>query len=109
MIRTFIVVEIPDDIKRELGKLQSDLRSLRCDISWTKADNIHLTVKFLGDLGEEQIKSACTATKAAVQNAAPFTMRLNGIGVFPNPRNARVLWAGLDGEIAPLSSLHEKI
>lgn len=99
MIRTFIAIEIPNSIKTTLTAMQHDLQRAAADVSWTKPENFHLTLRFLGEVEErriEEVKDVCDKAAAAFR---PFMLRLNNAGVFPNFRQPRVLWAGLAGEI----------
>lgn len=98
-MRTFIAIEIPPEVKTALAALQDELRHAGAEVSWTKPDNIHLTLKFLGEVEAQRIvtiEQACAATAA---ECAPFELRLAGTGVFPDARRPRVLWAGLDGDV----------
>ena len=98
-MRTFIAIEIPSDVRSALAALQTELRLVGADVSWTKPENIHLTLKFLGEVDEGRIgdvEKVCVASAAEFQ---PFTLSLNDTGVFPNARQPRILWAGLAGEI----------
>jgi RNA 2',3'-cyclic 3'-phosphodiesterase len=75
------------------------LRRAGADVSWTKPENIHLTLRFLGEVDERRIgevEKVCVSSAAEFQ---PFTLSLGGAGVFPNARQPRVLWAGVRGEI----------
>ncbi|MGH9849358.1 MAG: RNA 2',3'-cyclic phosphodiesterase [Blastocatellia bacterium] len=97
-MRTFIAIEIPAEIKTALSRLQTELRRAGAEVSWTKPENIHLTLKFLGEIEEtlvSEIERACVDVAAEFQ---PFTLDLDSTGVFPNARQPRVLWAGLAGE-----------
>ena len=97
-MRTFIAIEIPNEIKTWLAALQDDLRRAEADVSWTRPENIHLTLKFLGEIADRQsdeIAAICADTAAQFQ---PFRLTLSAPGAFPNWRQPRVLWAGLDGE-----------
>src|SRR6185369_14737661 len=108
-IRLFIAIEIPDPIKAELTKLQNLLRRAQADISWTKPENIHLTLHFLGEVEEgrlEILKQRCAVSAAEF---APFMMTLDGAGVFPDFRRPRVLWAGLSGELEIATQLQKQI
>lgn len=108
-MRLFIAIEIPDAIKAELTKLQTELRRAGADVGWTKPENIHLTLRFLGEVGEWQLddlKRLCTETAAEFQ---PFTLRLKDTGYFPNFRQPRVLWVGLAGEIGTAEELQERL
>jgi len=98
-MRTFIAIEIPSEVKSALAALQDDLRRAGADVSWTRPENIHLTLRFLGEVDERRIvevEKVCVASAAELQ---PFTLSLNDTGVFPNARRPRVLWAGLAGAI----------
>src|SRR5262245_15518533 len=98
-MRTFIAIEIPAEIRSALAALQTDLRRAGADVSWTKPENVHLTLKFLGEVDESRIGEI---EKVCVSSAAEFklfTLSLKDTGVFPNLRQPRVLWAGLAGDI----------
>ena len=108
-MRTFIAIEIPAEIKTALSGLQIELRRAGADVSWTKPESIHLTLKFLGEIEEKlvnEIEMACVETAAEFQ---PFTLDLNGAGVFPNVRQPRVLWAGLSGEIEKAVEIQRRL
>lgn len=94
-MRTFIAIELPEEIKRAIAALQDDLRLAQADVSWTKPENIHLTLKFLGEIEEglvSQIAQACVET---AERFTSFTLSINQAGAFPNARQPRVLWVGL--------------
>jgi 2'-5' RNA ligase len=108
-MRTFIAIEIPAEIKTALSRLQTELRRASAEVSWTKPENIHLTLKFLGEIEPRlvnEIERACVETIAEFQ---PFTLDLNGAGVFPNARQPRVLWAGLSGEIEKAVEIQRRL
>src|SRR5882762_3420036 len=96
MIRTFVAIELPEQIKTALGEIQNDLRRTAADVSWTKPANIHLTIKFLGDLDEARIELLRKITSESVQTARPLELVTDNIGFFPNQKRARVIWVGLD-------------
>jgi 2'-5' RNA ligase len=108
-MRTFIAIEIPAEIKTALTRLQTELRRAGADVSWTRPENIHLTLKFLGEIEERlvnEIQKTCIETAAEFQ---PFTLDLNNTGVFPNVRQPRVLWAGLSGEIEKALEIQRRL
>ncbi len=98
-MRTFITIEIPEQIKTALASLQNHLRQAKADINWTKPENLHLTLIFLGEIEESRLAEIARACSDAATGVRSFTLRLSGSGVFPNVRQPRVLWAGLVGEI----------
>ncbi len=108
-MRTFIAIEIPEEIKTVLAALQNKLRRAAATVSWTKPENIHLTLKFLGEIEEQklgQIESACLAAAA---ETASFTLNISDAGAFPDHKQPRVIWVGLGGETASLTDLQSRL
>jgi len=109
-IRTFIAIELPEEIKKELGVIQSKLdTSSKEYIKWVNTDGIHLTLKFLGNITEDRIKEIAQAMTNSVQGVRPFNLCLEGLGVFPNPNRTQVAWVGLTGELDKLSTLQKQL
>jgi RNA 2',3'-cyclic 3'-phosphodiesterase len=104
-MRLFIAVELPPEIRSALGDLQRDLKSSAGNARWVAPDSIHVTLKFLGEVVEEQIKDIDHAL--AGLSWKPFTLTVRGLGFFPGARSPRVLWAGL--EAPTLAALAEQI
>jgi len=94
-IRTFIAVELSQEIQDRLGQLQSDFKVSMPDVRWTKYSNIHLTLKFLGDVPLSKIDKIGEALREVAVQFPAFTMSLAGIGAFPNSRKPRIVWAGV--------------
>lgn len=108
-IRTFICIEIPDSIKERIAILQQTLRQQNAKISWVKPSNIHLTVKFLGDVGASRIQSACSAVERAASVSRSFEIEVGGAGCFPSKKSPRVFWVGLTAVPSVLTQLHALI
>jgi 2'-5' RNA ligase len=104
-MRLFIAIEIPDEIKKEMIKVQEQLRKANIDASWTRAEGMHLTLKFLGEVPEQKITEIVSGLQTAAEGIGQLRLEVKGVGTFPNPRNARVVWIGLSGEIGKLSKL----
>lgn len=104
-MRLFIAVVPSEKQKEELHRMQLRLESSLDGVKWVRPAAQHLTLKFLGRQ-EENLLAAITGS---MQNAAralePFTLQFEGIGVFPSPRRARVLWAGVAAGAAELKAL----
>lgn len=94
-IRTFIAVELPREIQDKLGQLQTDFKASMPDVRWTKHGNIHLTLKFLGDVPLSKIDKIGEALREVAVRFSSFTMSLAGIGAFPNSRKPRIVWVGV--------------
>lgn len=110
MIRAFIAIALPDDLKARLGEVSRRLKSLGLVGSFPKPESIHLTLKFLGDVSEADINRIDDAMREAASGAQPFQATVGGLGTFPNPSNPRVVWVGVEeGEwLAPLQAAVEK-
>ena len=109
-IRAFIAIELSDEIKKELARIQSCLNTpVQEYVKWVDPDGIHLTLKFLGDIAEERTKDIADAMTSSVQGVQPFNLSLKGLGVFPDPNRTQVAWAGLTGELDILLKLYKQL
>lgn len=108
-IRAFIAIEIPAEIRTKISELQNSLKAYGGRVSWTKPDNIHLTLKFLGDTEEKIIDEIAAGLQQAVQNTPCFTITVQGTGAFPNFKRPRVIWIGAKSEGDQLQKLASQI
>jgi 2'-5' RNA ligase len=104
-MRSFIAIEIPDEIKKEMVKVQAQLGKADVDASWPRAEGMHLTLKFLGEVPEKKITEIVSGLQTAAEGIGQFRLEVKGVGTFPNPQNARVVWIGLSGDIGKLTKL----
>jgi 2'-5' RNA ligase len=104
-IRVFIAIELPDSLKSQLEQVQQELKSLRLKARWVRVENIHLTLKFLGDIDAGDIDDIGGAMAGAAADSAPLALKIGGIGFFPGIKRPRVVWVGLGGEIRNLLNL----
>ncbi|MCL5428633.1 MAG: RNA 2',3'-cyclic phosphodiesterase [Chloroflexi bacterium] len=104
-IRAFIALEMPDPVRRALDEISFQLRKelSGAPLRWVPVGNMHLTLKFLGDISRDQVPAITQILESESTRFAPMKLNINGLGAFPNPQRARVLWAGLN---AP-DDLHE--
>ena len=107
-MRTFIAVPLPIECARMLAEMQTALRRFSADIRWTAVPSIHLTLKFLGEI-DPAILPRLSGALRALPPAAPFTLRLEGMGAFPNLVRPRVIWCGLEGDRPALLQLQERV
>ena len=94
MIRTFIAVDVNPETRAALSGDIASLRNANPRINWSNADNLHLTLKFLGDVKESDLDELFSALDDALSGFAPFVIEVGGIGVFPHWRAPRIVWAG---------------
>lgn len=104
-VRTFISIPVPNTAGLE--PLVRDLKTVR-GVKVSPVKNIHITLKFLGDVPEERLEEVDAIVKDAVRGVKPGRITVKGFGAFPNTRNPRVLWAGLDTDL-PLAEISERI
>lgn len=110
-IRAFIAIEVPDEVGKTLEDAKRILASklLRGGIRWVKVSNIHLTLRFLGNVGQDSLPAIYDGLDDVAGRIAPFSLNLDVLGCFPNPRRPRVVWVGMVGDTEQLSSLHRSI
>ena len=109
-MRLFIAIEIPEEIKAGLTEAQRGLKSSGIvDASWTRPEGIHLTLKFLGEVLESKVPDLTNGLRRAAEGIGPFRLEVGGIGTFPGPKNARVVWVGLSGDTERLSRLQAAV
>jgi len=109
-IRSFIAIELPDELKLGLTQLQTRLKAdNQPRIKWVNPNGMHLTLKFLGNIDPTMIDPITEAMTNAAQKIPPFTLDIQQLGVFPSLKRVQVVWLGLGGEIDRLSQLHQFI
>jgi 2'-5' RNA ligase len=111
-MRCFIAININEQIRKALAKLQNDLQSKvdikRSDAKWVNPETIHLTLKFLGEIKDEQIVDVCNITGDVAGRHKSFGLDIESVGHFGG-RSARVLWVGTGQNSDKLLQLQEDI
>jgi RNA 2',3'-cyclic 3'-phosphodiesterase len=109
-IRTFIAVELSEEVKSTLSLLQDKLKSgSHAPVRWTDPGGTHLTLQFLGYIDSGLTGRITSAMVEAASGIHPFHLNVSGMGVFPDPRRVRVIWVGLTGDLETLASLQKRI
>jgi len=108
-LRTFIAIEIPDNIRQQIVALQTELKTLGGKITWVRPENLHLTLKFLGDTDEDIIETIIEKLSDIISGFAEFEITSKGVGVFPNWKRARIIWLGTSGADEILKKLVQQI
>jgi 2'-5' RNA ligase len=97
LLRAFIAIEIPQEIKKQIDGQTAELRRrVGRSVRWVTPENVHLTLKFLGDISSNNIDFLAQALKTEVGQYLPFEVCAEGLGAFPNLRRPRVIWIGLN-------------
>ena len=108
-MRTFVGIELPDKMKRNLLALQSQLKQHGVHGSWKSAENFHITLEFLGDLEPDAVPMITDTLSKVARNQKPFSLTIGGLGAFPSFKRPHTLWAAVGDGSNELCSLREKI
>ncbi|MFH0839145.1 MAG: RNA 2',3'-cyclic phosphodiesterase [Candidatus Omnitrophota bacterium] len=112
-IRTFIAIELTKELQEELKDLQQELKKSNIDATWVRPENIHLTLKFLGNITTPRIEQIGSILEDTAKQRKAFYVGLSGIGAFPKLEYPRVVWVGINEgkqETAELAkSLEDKL
>ena len=110
-IRSFIAIDLSEEARTELARLQSRLKEASPPkaIRWTDPKNVHLTLHFLGDLAEDQLENVSRTVSDAAAPHTPFSLSLSSLGCFPSLRRARIVWVGITGDTDRLVALQSDL
>ncbi|MFH0965655.1 MAG: RNA 2',3'-cyclic phosphodiesterase [Planctomycetota bacterium] len=109
ILRTFVGVALPDDMRLALTGAIRRLSSADVKLRCTRPENLHVTLKFLGDTPEEEIVEVCRLVRDAAAGVEPFSAEIAGLGSFPPGGRPRVLWAGARTGAEGLRALYERL
>jgi len=110
-LRLFLAMSMPEAIRNEVIRLQREMQRLvsRDAVRWTKPEQFHLTLRFLGDVAVERIAALQEAINTACTGVPVLRLRAQGVGFFPNARSPRVIWVGVSDVDVRLVELQKKI
>ena len=94
-MRCFLAIELPEETRDRLADLQDRLSHLGRSVRWTRPGHVHLTVKFFGDVPDQDVPAICDLAATITQPFEPFELSVRGTGCFPPHGPARIIWAGL--------------
>jgi len=106
-VRLFIAIEIPQSVRSTLGSLLKDFSAIAPQVKWVRAENLHVTLKFLGETQSAKLGPLQNAL-STVRSADPVNLEFRGLGFFPHEKRPRVFWAGMEAS-ANLKTLAEEI
>ena len=111
MIRSFVAIELSDSIRHGLLGVVEQMRHRvpRDSVRWTNVSGIHLTLKFLGDVGEDDLPRIKDILSQVGQRHDHFTLAVGGVGCFPNAKRPRVVWVGVDEQTGHLTALQRDV
>lgn len=91
-MRSFIAINLDDSLRSEIDRATVGLRSGKWDVKWVSVANLHITLKFLGEISEDALQGMGETLSSIASQHESFALKLKGVGVFPDKRRPRVIW-----------------
>ncbi len=107
-MRLFVAVRLPGEIRERLALVQDRLRHAQADVSWVRAESLHITLKFLDEVETKRLEPIRHALAEAARGVSPFSMEVAGLGTFGGG-TPRVVWVGVREGSAPLAALASRV
>lgn len=107
-LRLFIAIDIPEPLKKKLTSLQQTIFA-DTNVKWVEQQNLHLTLKFLGDTPSDRCPDIIQAIQQTGAEFSPFELKLKGVGTFPAKGSPKVVWIGIGAEKSELIALQQKL
>lgn len=108
-VRTFLAVDISSNQHKLVSKLIDQFAETSDNFKWTRPDNLHITLNFLGELPEVELNSVCKVAERALADAPSFDLTLHGVGAFPEVSRPRVVWAGIQTGAEEMKAIQKRL
>lgn len=95
-VRLFYGIFVPEHLREIMCQAQDGLRKGQCHVKWVERENLHITLRFIGDVPREQVSEYVEAGRRAARRCEPFEADIVGVGAFPHPGRPKVLWTGVN-------------
>lgn len=109
MVRAFIAIEISDKTKGNLRNIIAKLMEVKADVKWVSPLNLHITLKFLGNIKYDEIAKISDIIKESSSDIGPFNLYIEGLGAFPDLKRPRTIFVNIKDEHNNLSILYSKL
>jgi 2'-5' RNA ligase len=109
MIRAFLALDLPENLKPGLALYQQELKKSGADVRWVAVNNIHLTLKFFGNVPDVDVEALARAAQEVAAPQAPFQLKVTAAGAFPTINAPRVVWLGLEGDLVALARFYRQL
>ena len=103
--RLFFALEIPSETRKNAVSLVESFNIPQSQVRWVRGENLHITLKFLGDVADDQVPAISDAARGVAQKFEPIDIEVAGMGLFPNHEKPQIVWLGAEGETDTLASL----
>jgi 2'-5' RNA ligase len=107
-VRAFLAIDLDDDLKPKIHKIIKEFKGIDTKIKYVELQNLHLTLKFFGDIDTNGLEVLEKAISNVVAEFNPFNIKIRGCGAFPNTNHIKVIWVGIDGDEI-IKDLHDKL
>ncbi|ASJ15771.1 2'-5' RNA ligase [Thermococcus chitonophagus] len=97
-MRAFIAIDVSEEVRDAIVKAQDFIGTKEAKIKFVERENLHITLKFLGEITQEQAEEIKKVLAEIAKRHRKHEVRVKGIGVFPNPNYVRVIWAGVEND-----------
>jgi len=108
-VRTFVAIEISPEVRTRAQKLITQLQAVDAKVRWVDPAQLHLTLKFLGEIDLLEVPKICAAVTEVAAAVPPFSVRVNSAGAFPDLLRPRTVWLGIEDETEELAALHNQM
>jgi RNA 2',3'-cyclic 3'-phosphodiesterase len=109
VIRAFVAVEINDEVRESLGRLQDNLKKAGAKVGWVSPQNVHLTLVFLGDVFRAKIDPLGVALDGVAEDFKPFSYEAAETGFFGSAKSPRVIWVGVRDSSGMLADMQKRV
>jgi 2'-5' RNA ligase len=109
MLRAFLAIDLPSGLRPVLSRVQEELKKSGADVKWVPVGNVHITLKFFGQIPEAQVEPIVAAVGSVARTQASFSLNVTGAGAFPTVNNPRVVWLGVGGDLAVMGGFYRQL
>jgi 2'-5' RNA ligase len=107
-VRAFLAIDLDDDLKPKINKIIKEFKLIDTKIKYVELANLHLTLKFFGDIDTNGLNLLEDAISNVVADFEPFNIKIKGCGAFPNNNHIKVIWVGID-EDSIIRKIHDQL
>jgi 2'-5' RNA ligase len=108
-VRTFIAILLHGSLHNTLGEIIDKLASSKAKVKWVEPQNVHITLKFLGNVDEERLPEVYAACERAATGIDPIDLEMRAIDCFPNRKSPRIVWLGIERGAEAVKRLRERV
>lgn len=108
-MRLFIALDLPEQVRKAAAEIIARLKPYGADVKWVRPENLHVTLKFLGEVKPELVSEIGQALEGACVGQGPLELSLSEVGAFPKPSRPKVVWLSMAGQVDELAALAKRV